>query len=153
MKIYSAKIFSILVITFCFSNCKTAVYKSSNMDEVVQIAVDSSINGKNFKGYFYIDFVNASIFDAAIKQKFLTKNKNFTQINSDSLLAKDSIWLKYGILDKLLIRFKNVEMKNDTLIINVDNIKATDGSFGTKVRFIRDDTKYKFFDFRRTWIS
>ena len=119
------------------------------------MAVDSALSKDivlNTNDY-WIDFSNVTYFDKSVTKEFLMKNVNFHEINADSLLKSDSTWIQYGFLDQMLIKFKNIEINNDSIIINLDKIKATDGSNGIEIIFKNIGGKIKVVSTEITWIS
>jgi hypothetical protein len=119
------------------------------------MAVDSALSkdiGLNANDY-WIDFSNVTYFNKFEKKEFLIKNLNFHEINADSLLKSDSTWIQYGFLNRMLIKFKNIEINKDSIIINLDKIKATDGSNGIEIIFKNIGGKIKLVSTKMTWIS
>jgi len=119
------------------------------------MTIDSALtkdSGLNTHDY-WIDFSKANYFDKQAINDFIKSNANFSQINSDSLLKNDSTWIQYGFLQKMLINFKKVDLKADTLIIDLDKIKATDGSNGIQIILKRQKEHYIIVSTKMTWIS
>lgn len=110
---------------------------------------DSGIRSRKY----WIDFSKVQYFDHSAIQDFLTSRSNFAQINSDSLLRHDTTWARYGFLEKMLIRFSKAEIKGDSLIIELDIIKATDGSLGLRFVFKKSDDAYAMVGSEVTWVS
>ena len=54
---------------------------------------------------------------------------------------------------KMLIVFKEIEIKGNSLIIEIDKIKATDGSVGFQIIMEKIDGHYKVISSKITWIS
>jgi hypothetical protein len=119
------------------------------------MTIDSTLTqdpGLNTDNY-WIDFSDVNYFSRLAIKDFIRLQTNFTEIDSDSLFKNDSTWIKYGFLQNMLIKFKNVELKGDSIIIEFDKIKATDGSNGIQTVLKKVDNHYKVVCSKITWIS
>jgi hypothetical protein len=145
----------ILLLLICPFGCSTPKISDNQKYLIIEMAVDSALSKDivlNTNDY-WIDFSNVTYFDKSVTKEFLMKNVNFHEINADSLLKSDSTWIQYGFLDQMLIKFKNIEINNDSIIINLDKIKATDGSNGIEIIFKNIGGKIKVVSTEITWIS
>ena len=114
----------ILLLLICPFGCSTPKISDNQKYLIIEMAVDSALSKDivlNTNDY-WIDFSNVTYFDKSVTKEFLMKNENFHEINSDSLLKSDSTWIQYGFLDQMLIKFKNIEINNDSIIINLDKM-------------------------------
>jgi hypothetical protein len=145
----------LLLLLICTFGCSTPKISDHQKYLIIEMAVDSALSkdiGLNTHDY-WIDFSNVTYFDNFVFKEFLMKNVNFHEINGDSLLKNDSTWIQYGFLNQMLIKFKNIEVNNDSIIINLDKIKATDGSKGIEIVLKNIGSKIKVISTKITWIS
>lgn len=149
------QIISILIIGLFLISCQSKRIISHEQTLIIGLTIDSALiqdSGLNTNNY-WIDFSKTDIFERQAINDFLKQRINFVEINSDSLLKSDSIWIQYGFLQKMLIKFKKVVIKGDSLIIDLDKIKATDGSNGIQIILKKENNQYKVKSSRMTWIS
>ena len=148
-------IFIVLTIIL-FISCNLGKPTNQEMTSIIKLSVDS-INVKfrdPFSKKILIDFSKVKSIDKSSINDFLKSKTNYTLINSDSLLRIDSIWTKYGYLENYLLRFEDLSFKNDSIILNIDKIKATDGSRGIEIKIIKNSkNEYKIVSCKTTWIS
>ena len=148
-------IFTVIILGLLFYGCYTDKNTSCDQTLIINLAVDSALKldpGLNTNDY-WIDFSKVQYFTRPAINDFLKEKKNFTEINGDSLIKNDSTWNQYGFLQQMLIKFKTVEIKGDLIIINLDKIKASDGSNGIEVIIKKTGNNYKVNSSRITWIS
>ncbi len=147
----------LFILTFIFLSlgCNSHGELKSEKAIVIQLAIDASLkldSGLN-TDEFWIDFSKTNYFDKTAVNEFLKANRNFKRVNGDSLLYSDSTWTRYGYLNKMLINFRKVEIKGDSIIIELDKIKASDGSNGIEVIIKKESNKLKVLSSKITWIS
>jgi sporulation protein YlmC with PRC-barrel domain len=143
-------IFGIVVIA-----CQSQKITTQEQTSIIRMTIDSALTkdiGLNTNDY-WIDFSKVKQFERHAINDFFNLRANFIKINSDSLLKNDSTWLQYGFLQKMLINFKKVQKKGDSLIIDLEKIKATDGSNGMQFFFKKENKRYKLVSSKITWIS
>ena len=149
------QIIIILIIGLFLISCQSKRITSHEQTLIIGLTIDSALvhdSGLNTNNY-WIDFSNTDIFERQAINDFLKQRTNFVEINSDSLLRNDSTWIKYGFLQKMLIKFKKLDMQGDSLIIDLDKIKATDGSNGIQTILKKKNKQYKVISSKMTWIS
>lgn len=145
----------ILSLIFLSIGCNSQEASESDKAAILQVAIDASLKldrGLNTED-FYIDFSHTNYFDDAAINQFLKSNSNFKRVNGDSLLEADSTWIEYGYLNKMLISINNVEMKEDSMIIELGKVKAMDGSNGIEIILEKDNGIWKVVSSKITWIS
>lgn len=122
----------ILIIGIVVVSCQSKTITTQEQTRIITLTIDSALtqdSGLNTNDY-WIDYSKGDFFERQSIEHFLKLRTNFNEINSDSLLLNDSTWIQYGYLEKMLIRITKVEFKGDSLIIDLETIKATDGSNG-----------------------
>jgi len=135
--------------------CSSKVTEKQKKLWIIKLTVDSVLkldSGLNTPNY-WIAFSKVHFFDKTDIHEYLKSHPNFTQINSDSLIKNDSIWTKSGSLRKVLIEFKRVEIKGDSIIIDLDKIRAIEGATGIEIILKEDKNGYKVVSSKITWIS
>ena len=143
-------IFGIVIIA-----CQSQKITTQEQTSINRMTIDSALTkdiGLNTNDY-WIDFSKVKQFERHAINDFFNLRANFIKINSDSLLKNDSTWLQYGFLQKMLINFKKIQKKGDSLIIDLEKIKATDGSNGMQFIFKKENKRYKLVSSKITWIS
>lgn len=148
-------IICVLTLFLIIFGCKTKSTSTIGQSLIIQMSIDSALkldSGLNSKEY-WIDFSKVQYFDKSSINDFLRYRANFIEINGDSLIRNDSTWKQYGFLQKMLIRFRSIESKGDSIIINLDKIKASDGSNGIEVIIKKIDNDFKVVSSKITWIS
>lgn len=148
-------IFSLLIFGFVFLNCQSQKITNQEQTLIIKMVIDSVLtkdSGLNTNEY-WIDFSKTNYFDKQAINDFIKSNANFAQINSDSLFKNDSTWIQYGFLQKMLISLKKAKLKGDSLIIDLEKIKATDGSNGIQIIIKKENNQYKVISSKMTWIS
>lgn len=146
---------SILTLGILITSCQSNKINTQDQTLILKMTIDSTLTqdpGINTDNY-WIDFSNVDYFSRLAIKDFIRLQTNFTEIDSDSLFKNDSTWIKYGFLQNMLIKFKNVELKGDSIIIEFDKIKATDGSNGIQTVLKKVDNHYKVVGSKITWIS
>jgi len=145
----------LLIFGFVITGCQNKKIITQEKTLIIQAIIDSTLridSGLNTKDY-WIDFSATNFFDSRSINDYIKQNTNCSEINSDSLLKNDSTWIKYGFLQKILIEIKNVESKGDSITIDIDKIKATDGSNGLQIILKKMNGHYKVISSKMTWIS
>lgn len=149
------KMINIVIFGLVLTACQSERNSLQEQTSIINLSVNSALNidsGLN-TDKFWIDFSDADFFERQAINDFLKFRTNFKEIHSDSLLKNDSNWIQYGFLQQMLIKFRKVECKRDSLIIDLDKIKATDGSNGIQIIFKKDKSRYKVISSKMTWIS
>ncbi|MEI7526659.1 MAG: hypothetical protein WCJ95_20090 [Mariniphaga sp.] len=145
----------ILIIGLVLISCKSEKITTNEQVSIINSVIDSALlfdSALNTRDY-WIDFSNTGQFESQAIKDFLKQRVNFVQINADSLLKNDSTWIQYGFLKKMLINFRKVDLRGDSLIIDLDKIKATDGSNGLQIILKKENNHYKVMSSKMTWIS
>lgn len=146
---------SILTLGILITSCQSNKINTQDQTLILKMTIDSTLiqdPGLNTDNY-WIDFSNVNYFSRLAIKDFIRLQTNFTEIDSDTLFKNDSTWIKNGFLQNMLIKFKNVELKGDSIIIEFDKIKATDGSNGIQTVLKKVDNHYKVVGSKITWIS
>ena len=143
--------FGLLVVS-----CKSQMHEISNYSsDFIEMCVDSTLHldpGTSTKTYL-VDFGKVRVLsDTAIKQ-FLTSHTNASETNLDSLERNDTTWLKYGYFLNCVVKFNSIESHNDSVIVTMSKIRASDGSNGTKMIFKKTGSSYICLYSGITWIS
>lgn len=136
-------VFYFLILILVFSGCNTQTMQSQNQAEIIEMVVNSALgNNTELRNQdFWIDFSNCKLISRSAINDFLKSRPNFLEIDSDSLLKNDPTWNSDGYLRNTLLYLKSVEIKGEYLIINLDVVKATDGSNGLEV-ILKKKKKY-----------
>jgi hypothetical protein len=145
----------ILIIGLFLLSCQSKRITSQEQALIIGLAIDSALlqdSGLNTKNY-WIDFSKTDVFERQAINTFLKQRVNFVEINSDSLIKNDPTWIKFGFLEKMLIKFKKVDKQGNLLIIDLGKIKAIDGSNGTQIILKKNNNRYKVISSKMTWIS
>jgi hypothetical protein len=135
--------------------CNFQKITTEEQTSIITMTMDSVLpkdSGLNTRDY-WIDFSKVKTFERLAINNFLKSHSNFTEVNSDSLLKNDSTWIQYGFLQRMLIKFKKLDLKGDSLIIDLDKIRATDGSNGLQIIIKKENDHYKVISSKMTWIS
>ena len=134
---------------------QTVITQQQEQTLIINFSVDSALKSDSVMntGDFWIDFSEVPYFKRPAIIDFLKLKKNFIEINADSLLKNDLTWTREGYLKKMVLDFKKIEIKGDSIIINLDKIKATDGSNGVEIIILKNQTDYKVISSKMTWIS
>jgi hypothetical protein len=149
------KIISLVLLGWLVLGCQNQNENKRGQIDILNIAIDSTLNidpALKSKGY-WIDFSKVQYFNRNSIEGFLSQRPNFKEVNGDSLFKCDSTWIRFGFLENLLISFKRIEERGDTIILNIDKYKATDGSNGIELLIIKEGNKNKVIKTRITWIS
>lgn len=149
------QIIYILIIGLVLISCQSRKITTQEQTRIIALTIDSALiqdPGLNTHDY-WIDYSKGDFFERQAIEYFLNHRTNFTEINSDSLLLNDSTWIQYGYLEKMLIRITKVEFNGNSLIIDLEKIKATDGSNGIQIIMKKVDNQYKVISSKMTWIS
>ena len=149
------QIICILILGLVLLSCQSKRITTQEQTSIISLTIDSALvkdSGLNTYDK-WIDFSKANFFERRAINDFIKKRAKFIEINSDSLLKNDSTWIQYGFLQKILIKFKKVDTQGDSLIIDLDKIKATDGSYGIQIILKKKDKQYKVISSNMTWIS
>ncbi len=155
MKTIFKALFALLFLSGTLCSCQNIKSTPDEQLFIIKLTLDSALKqdpGINTRN-FWIDFSKVKYFDHETVIKFLQDNQSFTKINADSLLKNDSVWTQYGYLKQTLIIIKKVEVKGDSIIIELDKIIATDGSEGIEVVLKKEGNTYKVVSSKITWIS
>jgi hypothetical protein len=137
------------------NNENTIITQKQEQTLIIKFSIDSALkldSALNTIDY-WIDFSKVPYIKRPAIIDFLKSRKNFTEINVDSLLKNDLTWIQEGYLKKMVLDFKKVEFKGDSIIINLDKIKAKDGSNGVEVIILKNQNDYKVISSEMTWIS
>jgi hypothetical protein len=154
----------ILVLGCVFFGCQTQ--RSGNQEQavitqqqeqtlIIKISVDSALKSDSVlnTGDYWIDFSKVPYFKRPAISDFLKLRKNFTEINADSLLKNDLTWTREGYLKKMVLEFKKIDFKGDSIIVDLDKIKAIDGSNGIEIIILKNKNDYIVISSKITWIS
>jgi hypothetical protein len=149
------QIICILIIGLVLLSCQSEMITSNEQVSINNLVIDSALlvdSGLKTNDY-WIDFSNTSHFESQAIKKFLKQRAHFVQINSDSLFKNDSTWIQYGFLQKMLIKFIKVDLRGDSLIIDLEKIKATDGSNRLQIILKKENNQYNVMSSKMTRIS
>ena len=149
------KIINILIIILVVISCESKKITTYEQALIIGLTIDSALihdSGLNTNDY-WIDFSETDYFEKQAIDDFLKQRQNFIEINSDSLIKNDTNWIQYGFLHNMLIKFRQVDIQGNSLIINLDKIKATDGSNGIQIIMKKENSQYKVISSKMTWIS
>jgi hypothetical protein len=140
---------------FLILGCQSHNIKIKEHSFIIQMTIDSALkrdSGLNTKD-FWIDFSRVQYFDEYAINDFLKQHSNFTEINGDSLLKTDSTWVRFEYLTRMLIIFKKVEIKGDSIIISLDKIKSSDGADGIEIIIKKTIKDFKVVRSNIKWIG
>ena len=144
-----------LTLGILIISCQSRKINIQEQTQILRMTIDSALTqdpGLNTSNY-WIDFSNVDYFNKQAIRDLITLKPNFSEINSDSLLKNDSTWIKYEFLQNMLIKFKNLELKGDSMIIDLDKISSSDGSNGIQIILKKVDKHYKVVSSKIIWIS
>jgi hypothetical protein len=149
------QIICILILGLVLLSCQSKRIITQEQTSIISMTIDSVlVKDLGLNTYDkWIDFSEVNFFERQAINDFLKQRAKFIEINSDLLLKSDSTWIQCGFLQKVLIRFKKIELKGDSLIIDLDKIKATDGSNGFQIILKKQKKHYKVVSAKMTWIS
>ncbi|MFZ4400253.1 MAG: hypothetical protein ACOYO1_09480 [Bacteroidales bacterium] len=144
-----------LILVFVLLSCHSKRITIQKQTSIISLTIDSALDIDSELNTYdkWIDFSKVDFFERQVINDFLNQRAKFIEINSDSLLKNDSTWIQYGFLQKILIKFKKIELKRDSFIIDLDKIKATDGSNGFQIILKKQKKHYKVVSSKMTWIS
>lgn len=142
-KVNECKMKQFVVIALCCLVVLSACTKNEKIADQQATAIKWSVEmaAKIYSGIdtnkYWIDFSKASYFNKQKLNDFLSANPRFKEINSDSLLKNDSVWIKKQHLDNLLVRFVNVTPleQDSSLLVEVNAIKSADSSSAIEIIF------------------
>jgi hypothetical protein len=142
-----------LIIYFGVFSCQSIISTENEKALIIHKSVKSTLKihqELNSKEYL-IDFSKVKYFDRQSINEFLKSNSNFTEIR-DSIASNNLKYNKDGYLPKSIIKLIKVEIRGDSIIINIDKIQAIDGACGIEIIFKRTK-KIEIVSSKIIWIS